>query len=394
VTVSASDMPTVRILGTHGVPANYGGFETAAENIARYLVAHGWRVIVYCQTDHDGPTYEDAWNGIERVNISVPNLGWLGTAKFDLLSILHAVKHRDVCLTFGYNTGAFNILQRLHHVPNVINMDGIEWSRRRWGLFRQAILYVNERFAALLGNELIADHPELNTYLRTRAPARKITTITYGAHRVEDAPAGRVLELGLKPGQYLTLIARPIPENSILELVSGFSAKRRGVRLAVLGSYDGSTDPYQRSVVHAASDEVVFLGAIYDPATVQALRYHAIGYLHGHTVGGTNPSLVEALAAGNPVIAHDNKYNTWVADNAGIYFRTAADVEIRIDELLADSELARKLSHNAVARYNSEFAWDRVAGQYEVLLRKASLYYGRGERYGDANGGTPWSTLE
>jgi len=363
--------PTVRILGTHGVPANYGGFETAAENVARYLVDNGWRAIVYCQTDHDGPIYEDVWNGIDRVNISVPNLGWLGTAKFDWLSILHAVRHRDVCLTFGYNTGIFNALQRIRRVPNVINMDGIEWSRKRWGFTRQAILYINERFAALFGNQLIADHPELNTYLRTRAPARKITTITYGAHRVDAISTEAVEALGLTPSGYLSLIARPIPENSILELVQGFSAKLRGVKLAILGDYDGNIDPYHRAVLDAASPEVAFLGAIYDPDTVQALRYHSLGYLHGHTVGGTNPSLVEALAAGNPVIAHGNKYNTWVAGDAGLYFTTPADAEKRIDQLLGNSELAGQLGRAARQRYETEFTWDHVAGQYEALLRKA-----------------------
>lgn len=365
------DRPAVRILGTHGVPANYGGFETAAENIARYLTDNGWRAIVYCQTDHGGPIYEDVWNGIERVNISVPNLSWTGTAKFDWLSIRHAVRHRDVCLTFGYNTGIFNILQRLYRVPNVINMDGIEWSRKRWGPFRQAILYINERFAALFGNELIADHPELNKYLRTRAPARKITTITYGAHRIDDAPPAPVVALGLEPKQYLTLIARPIPENSIVELVQGFSSKKRGIKLAVLGAYSGDTDAYHRAVLSTASEEVVFLGAIYDPATVQALRYHSLGYLHGHTVGGTNPSLVEALAAGNPVIAHDNKYNTWVADDAGLYFRSPEDAEKCIDKLLGEPELARILSGNALARFERHFTWDHVAGQYEALLLKS-----------------------
>jgi len=365
------DRPTVRILGTRGIPANYGGFETAAENIARYLADHGWRTIVYCQTDHKGPVYEDVWNGIERVNISVPNVGWLGTAKFDWLSIRHAVKRRDVCLTLGYNTGIFNVLQRIHRVPNVINMDGIEWSRKRWGFFRQAILYVNERFAAWFGNELIADHPELHTYLRSRAPERKITTITYGAHRLDNAPSTPVEDLGLEPKRYLTLIARPIPENSVRELVEGFSAKKRGIQLAVLGDYDGDADAYHREVLDAASDEVVFLGAIYDPATVHALRYHSLAYLHGHTVGGTNPSLVEALGAGNPVIAHDNKYNTWVAGDAGLYFSTPEDVEKRIDQLLNDTELATELSRNARRRFDSEFTWDHVAGQYEALLRKS-----------------------
>lgn len=361
---------SVRILGTHGVPAAYGGFETAAENVARHLVRHGWRVVVYCQTDHEGPTYEDTWEGIERVNISVPDTGWLGTAKFDWISIRHAARHRDLCLTFGYNTAVFNVLQRLKGIPNVINMDGIEWSRERWGPARQSILYVNERIGCWVGNELIADHPELDTYLRTRAPSRKITMITYGADPIVEAPTAPVSALGLEPGRYLTLVARPIPENSILEIVQGFAARSRGVRLAVLGSYQPE-DPYHQAVLEAASPEVAFLGAVYEPHVVQALRFHGLGYLHGHTVGGTNPSLVEAMAAGNPVIAHDNKYNRWVADDAALYFRSAAEVDEAVARLTADELLRKRLGENALARHRAEFTWDRVAGQYEDLLLKA-----------------------
>lgn len=366
-----STRPTVRILGTHGVPANYGGFETAAENVARYLVSQGWRAVVYCQTDHEGPVIEDVWNGIDRVCISVPDKGWLGTARFDWLSIRHAVQHRDPCLTFGYNTGIFNFWQRLKRIPNVINMDGIEWSRKRWGLLRQAILYVNERFAAWFGNELIADHPELNTYLQTRAPARKITTITYGADLVVSPSDAPVRNLGLSPGGYLNLIARPIPENSILEIVQGFSAKERGVQLVVLGQYTRD-DPYHAQVLDAASPEVVFVGAIYEPERVQAIRFHSLAYVHGHTVGGTNPSLVEALAAGNPVIAHNNKYNTWVAGDAGLYFQTPDDFSTAVDRLLADDSTRQRLHEAALARHAQEFTWEHVAGQYEALIRKAA----------------------
>lgn len=362
---------TVRILGTHGVPANYGGFETAAENIARHLVRRGWRVIVYCQTDHDGPIYQDEWEGIERVNISVPNKDWLGTSKFDWLSIRHAVRRGDLCLTFGYNTAVFNVQQRLRGIPNVINMDGIEWSRSRWGLIRQAIFYVNERIGAWVGNELIADHPELNAHLRTRAPARKITTITYGAHPVTDAPASQLEPYGLAPGTYLIVIARPILENSILEIVRGFSSQRRGLRLVVLGAYNVERDRYHREVMAAASDEVDFVGAIYDPATVQALRFHALAYLHGHTVGGTNPSLVEALAAGNAVLAHDNKYNRWVAGDAALYFSTAEEASVAIDRVVGDAGLRGRLGANALRRHNEEFLWDKVAAEYEELLLKA-----------------------
>lgn len=359
---------TVRILGTHGVPAAYGGFETAAENIALFLVRNGWRVIVYCQGSGTGPTTEDTWNGIERVTIPVTLDGWKGTSKFDLLSIRHASQFRDLCLTFGYNTAIFNVLQRLRGIPNVINMDGIEWSRARWGFMKQAILYVNERIACYVGNHLIADHPEIEKYLLTRAPQRKISTLTYGADPVESAPEELVRKLGLEPGQYITLIARPIPENTILEIVQGFSARERGKKLVVLGNYDRAADAYHASVLDAAGSEVVFPGAIYDKATVQALRFHGLAYAHGHTVGGTNPSLVEAMAAGNPVIAHDNAYNRWVAQDGGVYFTDANSFAALMDELLASPERLSALGRASRQRFQQEFTWDHVAGQYEQLL--------------------------
>lgn len=360
---------TVRILGTHGVPAAYGGFETAAQNVGLYLVRHGWRVIMYCQTDGQGPIRTDTWNGMERVIIPIDTEGWRGTSKFDLVSIRHACRSRDLCLTFGYNTAIFNTLQRLRGIPNVVNMDGIEWSRSRWGFARQAILYVNERIACFVGNHLIADHPEIEKYLLTRAPARKLTTITYGADPVENAPAD-LLPDELEAGRFLTLIARPIPENSILELVQGFSRRDRGVKLAVLGNFSPDEDSYHRQVMDAASNEVVFLGAIFEPALVQALRFHSIAYLHGHTVGGTNPSLVEAMAAGNPVIAHDNAYNRWVAQDGGVYFTSADDVAKILDQLLDDPERLAQMQAASLRRHASEFTWDHVAGQYEELLLK------------------------
>jgi glycosyltransferase involved in cell wall biosynthesis len=362
---------TLRILGTHGVPAAYGGFETAAENIALVLRDRGWRVVVYCQELGSSPIRYDEWNGIERVTISVPREGWLGTSQFDLLSIRHAARHRDVCLTLGYNTAIFNLLQRIKGIPNVINMDGIEWSRSRWGPFRQSILWTNERIACWTGNELIADHPEIHEYLLTRARASKITTITYGAHAITEAPTEPVTNRGLEPGQYLTLICRPIPENSVLELVQGFSRSERGVKLAILGDYDGS-DEYHRLVLNAASDEVAFLGAVFDSAAVQSLRLHSVGYLHGHTVGGTNPSLVEAMAVGNPIIAHNNPYNRWVAQDGALYFADTAEADAQITELLGNSTLRASLGAASRRRHAEEFTWEHVAGQYESLLLKAA----------------------
>ncbi|WP_395245672.1 DUF1972 domain-containing protein [Agromyces sp. MMS24-K17] len=361
----------VRILGTHGIPAAYGGFETAAENVAIHLRDHGWRPVVYCQATGDGPLVEDVWNGIDRVTIPVARDGWLGTSLFDLRSIRHATRSRDTCLTFGYNTAVFNIAQRLAGIPNVINMDGIEWSRARWGFTRQAILYVNERIACWVGDELIADHPVIEEYLARKARRSKLHTITYGANAVTSAPTEPVAALGLEPGGYVTLVCRPIPENSILELVTAFSRRRRGIRLVVLGTYTDD-DPYHRSVRQAASDEVLFPGSVYDPGALAAIRFHGVAYLHGHTVGGTNPSLVEAMAAGNAVLAHDNPYNRWVAGAGARYFDSVETAATQLDEILGSDELRSRLATAARARHEAEFTWEHVAGQYEQLIASVS----------------------
>lgn len=362
---------SVRILGTHGVPASYGGFETAAENIGLFLARRGWRVQVYCQTNGGRDISYDTWRGMERINVPVSISGWRGTSLFDLISIRHAARtSKDVCLTFGYNTAVFDTMLRLRHIPNVINMDGIEWSRSRWGWVKQGILLANERAGCRVGNHLIADHPELAKYLNRHAPAAKISMITYGADAVTSAPHAALRHFGLRSGGYCTLICRPIPENSILELVSGFSARPRGVQLAVLGHYSPASDAYHAAVKRAASDEVVFLGSVYDKATVEALRFHGIAYLHGHTVGGTNPSLVEAMAAGNPVLAHDNAYNRWVAQSAALYFTDVRDVDQQLGRLLGDSAVRDQLAAAGRRRHEAEFTWERVAGQYEDLLLK------------------------
>jgi len=198
----------------------------------------------------------------------------------------------------------------------------------------------------------------------------KLTTITYGADAVTDAPVEPATSRGLVPGGYLTLICRPVPENSILELVTAFSSKHRGHTLAVLGNYKPETDAYHRAVMDAAGDEVVFLGGIYDPDELAAVRFHASGYLHGHTVGGTNPSLVEALAAGNAVLAHDNPYNRWVAGDGAIFFTTTDEAEAGITRILTDRGLRESLGAASSARHAAEFTWEHIGAQYEELLRR------------------------
>lgn len=359
----------LRILGTRGVPAAHGGFETFAEQLALYLVKRDWRVIVYCQDDGAGPTVEDRWQGVERVRFKVAAAGPKGTIVFDWRSTAHAARHRDLCLTLGYNTALFCALLRLKGVPNLINMDGIEWSRAKWGPVAKSWFWLNERAGCWLGNHLVADHPQIKAHLQTRVAAAKITTIAYGAEAVAEAPLAPVHALGLQAGQFLTLIARAEPENSILEVVQGFSMKPRGRQLVVLGHYDAANG-YHRAVRSAAGPEVKFVGAIYDKAVVRSLRFHSAAYVHGHQVGGTNPSLVEALGAGNPVIAHDNRFNRWVAGDGARYFSGAESLSQCMDELLPTPGALDDLRVHGQHRFETQFTWRKVLGEYETLLEQ------------------------
>jgi glycosyltransferase involved in cell wall biosynthesis len=366
-----STAPTVRILGTHGVPATYGGFETAAENIGLHLRRSGWRVVVYCQVPGSGPEETDLWWGLERIKIREKRSGWLGTSSFDMKSIRHALRENqghEVWLTFGYNTGIFDVAPRMRGIPNVINMDGMEWTRARWGWTKQAILLANERTAGLVGNVLVADHPEIARYLTRHFGKRRVVTIAYGAHEVKSAPEAHVRSLNLSPGNYAMVVCRPIPENSILEIVKAWSRRPRGMPLVVVGPYTDQY-PYHRDVRAASSEEVLYPGAIFQPERLSALRYHAALYLHGHTVGGTNPSLVEAMAAGNAVIAHDNVYNRWVAGQDNTFFTGPDDLDAILEQLLPDEDRRRSMGESSRLRFFQEFTWNKIGSQYDQVLR-------------------------
>ena len=358
----------VSILGIRGVPAAHGGFETFAEQLALHLVHRGWTVTVYCQVSGKGSVFEDSWKGIRRVNIPTIGDGSAATIIFDWKANNLAARERNgVVLTLGYNTAVFCARLRLAGLQNVINMDGIEWKRAKWGRTARVWFWLNDWAGCWLGNHLVADHPEIECHLRTRVRADKVTVIAYGADEVVSANEESVRALGLEPGRYATVIARPEPENSLLEIVSAFSRERRGIDLLVLGKYDQG-NAYQRRVLESASHEVKFVGAIYDKEVVSALRFHSMLYVHGHQVGGTNPSLVEALGAGNPILAHSNRFNRWVAGEQAAYFDGTEECAAMFDELLAKPERLAAMAKASRDRHRLQFTWERILGEYEALL--------------------------
>lgn len=361
--------PHIRILGTRGIPGRHGGFESFAEALAPYLVAAGWRVTVYCQDEGRGRARERTWEDIRLVHIPVRAGGALGTVLFDWRCTLHAAREDGIALVLGYNTAIFAAIYRLRGITTLMNMDGLEWKRGKWSWPAKAWLYGNELLGCWLSHHLFADHPEIARRLASRGCRAKVSTIAYGARSVVDADPAPVTKLGLQPGSYALVIARPEPENSILEVVRAFSAVQCAVPLVVLGRY-AREHPYQCQVMQAAGSQVHFPGAIYDHDTVDALRRFARLYVHGHTLGGTNPSLIEALGAGVATLAHDNPFNRWVSGDAAEYFSGEAHCAAQLQWLLDDASGPRRAAMSAAARarHADAFSLPATLGAYERVL--------------------------
>lgn len=361
---------SLRILGIRGIPASHGGFETFAERLAVWLVGRGWDVTVYCQENGDGPPRTGSWHGVRLVHVPVPFEGSRGSIVFDWRSVRHASRETGVVLTLGYNTALFGRVYRRRGVPHVVNMDGIEWRRAKWSAAVKLWFRFNERYACRTADHLVADHPEIKNHLARHVPADRITTIPYGADAVASPDEATLAGLDLRRDGYALVVARPEPENSLLEIVTGYSARPRGHDLVVLGDLRPEERRYDRAARDAAGPGVRFLGAIYDRGVLDSLRAGTRAYIHGHRVGGTNPSLVEAMGAGSAVLAHDNRFNRWVAGDGARYFRSARDVDDTLTALLPDDGAIARMRDASRQQFRARFRWEGVLQAYEALLER------------------------
>jgi glycosyltransferase involved in cell wall biosynthesis len=250
-------------------------------------------------------------------------------------------------------------------------MDGVEWMRQKWGWPEKLWLRFNEHAGCWLGNHLVADHPCIASRLERIVARSKIAMIPYGADAVDPQPDTDLPTLqhfGLGPRSYALVIARPEPENSILEIVSAFSRTKRHCRLIVLGRFDAQRSRYHAAVISAASAEVTFVGAIYDQGVVACLRANARLYVHGHSVGGTNPSLVEAMGAGCAILARDNEFNRWVAGGGAVFFHNTEECDRALSAVLRDELKLTEMRLSSRLRHKQCFTWATILDAYERLL--------------------------
>ena len=358
---------TFAIIGSRGIPAEFGGFETFAEELAVRLVKKGVDVTVFCEYSQ---TYKDnSYKGVKLVYIKTPNIVGLRSIWFDIVNILKTLNGYDVVYMLGYNAAFAFVLPRLFRSNFWVNMDGLEWKRSKWSFFSKTFLRINEYFASKFAKLVIADAQGIADYLKTTYHiSNKTVMIPYGANLQEKMPDQNMVEMmGLVANEYYLVVCRLEPENHVLEILNGFINSNLSEKLVIVGDHRSGSD-YVKQLLKRNDSRVVFVGTIYEQDHLEALRFYCKAYIHGHSVGGTNPSLLEAMAANNYVIAHDNIFNREVTADSCVYFKTEKELSEILNNInKIDFTIAKEILKNLIEKtYN----WNVVVNNYYSLLNE------------------------
>jgi glycosyltransferase involved in cell wall biosynthesis len=354
----------IAFLGIRGVPARYSGFETAAEEVGRRLVEKGHDVTVYCR----GRSTVREHLGMQLVHLPTLRLKVTDTLVHTAFSILHMqARPPDAAVVFNAANAPLLPIARLRGVPVAVHVDGLEWMRAKWGPLGKRYYRMAERLAVRWADVLIADARAIEAYyLRTHGAAS--TFIPYGAPILADARPDLLAPLGLKSREFHLIVARFEPENHVDVMIRGYAMSGSDLPLVVVGSapYNARYTAEIRQL--AGSDgRVRLLGGVWDQDLVNALYANAYCYLHGHSVGGTNPTLLRAMGAGAPVLAFDVPFNREVLGDTGLYFETPEALAALVDAEEADPPKCLARGRAGQARAAELYDWDAVAADYEQL---------------------------
>lgn len=355
-------------MGTRGVPARYGGFETAVEEIGKRLVTRGYDVTVYCRN----PGQRDReYLGMRLVNAPAIKHRMAETLSHTTASTAHAIVMDRPDVVLLLNAGNAPLLKplRLAGIPTAIHLDGIESKREKWRGAGAKYYRWAERASVQWGQEVIADAQAIADHVK-RHYGRDCVVIPYGAEVIEPG-SDRLAELDLEPDGYHLVVARFEPENHVLDAVHAYRESRETRPLVVVGSAPYS-QWYVDKVHGAARDDarIRFTGGIYDQALLDQLYANACTYLHGHSVGGTNPSLLRAMGAGAPVLAYDVEFNREVTDQQAFFWADADALTAILDEIADGQHTARLAELRAASqqRIATAYRWDDVTDRYEALI--------------------------
>ena len=361
----------VAILGSRGIPNRYGGFEELAEKLAVGLANRGHEIIVYNPSDHPIKGWQHP--GVKLVRRFNPEgvMGSAGQFIYDLGASLDTrFKKPDIILQLGYTSSSIWLWVLPDKSWVVTNMDGLEWKRSKYSKWVQRFLLQAEKWAAKHSHLLVADNPEIEHYLHEKY-ANQVVHIPYGADIPRNPGTDSLAEYGVEAGAYNLLIARMEPENHIEEIVAGHVSSNTMDTLLVVGN---TNNRYGRKLLrkYRSSAKVKFLQGIYDKNVLNELRFHANYYFHGHSVGGTNPSLLEAMACSCVIVAHDNAFNRSVLKNHAWYFKNAFDVTACCNKTIHPKTKTAFIKHN-LSTVRDKFNWKVIIEQYEIAMQQLTI---------------------
>lgn len=352
------------ILGTRGIPACYGGFETFAEELSTRLQARGHRVLVYCRQRYSEPTYR----GVELKYLPTIRHKYFDTIAHTCLSTLHVVTQRcDAVLYCNAANAIFTWMPRVAGMPVALNVDGLERHRKKWNRAAKAWYQMSEWLATWMPNIVVTDAQRIAEYYRDRYH-RESVMIPYGAELGPVESAAVLDRLGLERKKYFLYVSRMEPENNALLVREAFEELQAPLRLALIGDAPYAAD-YIRQVRDTHDPRIVIPGAIYGDG-YRELGSHCYAYIHATEVGGTHPALIEAMGRGALTLYLDTPENAEVAGGAGISF-THENLTDVLRRVVAMEESEREHWRTlAMERIQSRYSWDAVTGAYENLFRK------------------------
>jgi glycosyltransferase involved in cell wall biosynthesis len=352
----------IGVLGTRGIPNYHGGFEQFAEFFSIYLVEQGHEVFVYNSSTH--PYKDKEFKGAKIIHCFDPEnrIGTSGQFIYDLNCIIDSRKRKfDVLLQLGYTSSSVWHKLLPKNAIVITNMDGLEWKRSKYSKKVQKFLRYSEKLAAMSSDFLVADSIGIQTYLKEQynLPSKYIP---YGAEPF-DRPNETVLEsYGLTKGSYDMLIARLEPENNIETILDGVDKSNTGRTFLVVGKHDVNQFGIYLKDKFKHNQSIKFLGGIYDLNDLNNLRYYSNLYFHGHSVGGTNPSLLEAMASHALIIAHNNEFNNAILQNNSMYFENSEEVRNYLEDITKSDYL--RFVENNITEIKNNFNWEKINSSY------------------------------
>ncbi len=363
--VSKTRVVRFAIVGTRGIPARYGGFETFAEELSTRLTERGHTVTVYCRERQSEPTYR----GVRLKYLPTVHNKYLDTIAHTFFSTLHLAfaRGQDSVLYCNAANAIFTWIPRLLGMPVALNVDGLERNRKKWNRLAKAWYQISEWLATWMPNEIVTDAHAIQDYYRQRYH-RASFMIPYGAELGAVATQDVLGKLGLEPRKYFLYVSRMEPENNGLLVRESFEKVTTEKKLALIGDAPYAAD-YIAKVRDTKDPRIVIPGAIYGEG-YKELGSYCFAYIHATEVGGTHPALIEAMGRGAITLYLDTTENAEVAGGAGLAFthENLPDVLRRV--LAMSEEEQQHWRERAVARVKERYSWDAVTDAYEELLKR------------------------